>query len=362
LRQTTNRKAPKKMKKYLESIILIRRVGLLISALVPLVVAAMGIADVKATGYPDTLRGDTASPFTALTSSYDSMSGNAFLRGNEATGYPDNFLGDAINFRAASPFIVMTSWNETFSGNSFIGGDLPTTYQDTLPGGAINFGAASPFTVLTSSNDTISQSSNIGGNVGIQSGTFTLDRRSNVNGNLIYKNGVTRNISGNVTGTTSRNDALIDSALSDAQMLSDAAFAESVTPRYATLTSVNLSNNNLTITGGANEKVVLRLTDFVLSQATFTLSGTATTAFLINVTRNFSLNNANVSLVNVPVSHVLFNIRGTGTVTLTNASMSGNLLALNRTVSLNHVNVTGKVIANQVTISNSNVVSPTTNP
>ena len=355
------------MKKYLESIIVIRRIGLLTFSVLPLVMLAMGIADVKATtGYSGTLPGDVtnfaaASPFTVLTSSYDTMSGDSFVRANEGTGYTGMLPGGTINFAAASPFTVLFPSDDTISEDSLVGRDVPTTYPDTLPGGAINFGAASPFTVLTSSNDSISQS-NIGGNVGIQSGTFSLDRKSNVNGNLVYKNGVTRNISGNVTGTTSRNDALIDSALSDAQMLSDAAFAESVTPRYATLTSVNLSNNNLTITGGANEKVVLRLTDFVLSQATFTLSGTATTAFLINVTRNFSLNNANISLVNVPVSHVLFNIRGTGTVTLTNSNMSGNLLALNRTVAISHVNFTGKVIANQVTISQSNVVSPTTNP
>jgi hypothetical protein len=149
-------------------------------------------------------------------------------------------------------------------------------------------------------------------------------------------------------------------------LLSDAAFAEPVTPRYATLTRVYLSGSSLTITGGANEKVVLRLTDFVLTNnSTFTLSGTATTSFIVNITGNFSITgNSHISLVNVPVANVLFNVRGTGTaVSMGNSTMQGNLLALNRTVNIGqNGQVTGKVIANQVNISgNSSVVSPTHN-
>ena len=361
------------MKKYLESIIVIRRIGLLTFTVLPLVMLAMGIADVKAaTGYSGTLPGDAtnfaaASPFNVLTSSYDTMSGDSFVRANEGTGYPDALPGGAINFGAASTFTVLFPSDDTISEDSLVGRDVPTTYPDTLPGGAINFGAASPFTLLTSSNDTISGNSNVTGNVGIQSGTFSLAKHSNVNGNLVYHTGVTRTISGNVSGTISNNDMAIDNAFIDAQMLSDAAFAEAVTPRYLTLTMVNLNHGNLTITGGANEKVVLQLTNFVLTASNFTLSGMATTSFLINVTGNFSVtNSSNIYLSGVPVANVLFNIRGTGSaVTLgTSSNISGNLLALNRTVNISgSSNITGKVIANQVNLSgSSNVVSPTRNP
>jgi hypothetical protein len=245
---------------------------------------------------------------------------------------------------------------------------VPTTYPDTLPGGAINFGRASAFTVLTHSNDNISGNSFVRGNVGIQSGSFNMSQNSFVYGDLVYHSGVSRNITGGsrVTGRTYQDNTTIDNALLDAQMLSDTAFAEPVTPRYAGLTSVTLSGRSLTITGGANEKVVLRLTDFVLTNSsTFTLSGTATTSFIVNVTGNFSLSgNSHISLVNVPVSNVLFNIRGTGTANISGGSIvSGNLLALNRTVNISmNSQVTGKVIANQVNISgNSSVVSPTRN-
>ena len=358
------------MKKYLESIIVIRRIGLLTFTVPPLVVLAMGIADVKANGYAGTLPGDAtnfaaASPFNVLTSSYDTMSGDSFVRANEGTGYPDALPGGAINFGAASTFTVLFPSDDTISEDSFVARDAPTSYPDTLPGGAINFGRASPFTLLTSSNDTISGNSNITGNVGIQSGIFSLSKNGNVYGNLVYDTGVTRNISGHVSGTISNNNMAIDNAFLDAQMLSDAAFAEPVTPRYSTLTTVNLVNGSLTIAGGANEKVVLMLTNFVLNASNFTLSGTATTSFIINVTGNFSItNNSNISLFGVPVFNVLFNIRGAGSVvTMGNSNISGYLLALNRTVTISgNTNITGGVIANQVNISgNTNVVSPTHN-
>jgi hypothetical protein len=283
------------------------------------------------------------------------MSGNSSIRGNEATGYRDTLPGDA----------------DTMSENSFVSGNVPTptSYPDTLPGGAINFGRASSFTVLTSSNDAISGGSNVHGNVGIQSGTFSLDRNSNVYGNLVYHRGVTRHIQGNVTGTQTQNDPAIDNALMDALSLSNAAFAEPVTSRYAGLTMVNLNGGSLTITGSANEKVVLKLTNFVLAHgADFTLQGTATTSFLVNITGNFALSGgSNISLLNVPVANVLFNIRGHGTFNISGGSnISGNLLALNGTVNISGgSNITGVVIANQVNLSNNsnvNAVSPMTNP
>jgi len=252
-------------------------------------------------------------------------------------------------------------------------------YQDTLPDGQINTGSASVFTVLTSSSAWIRGGSVVQGNVGIDQGQFTLSGGSDVFGDLVYHTGVVINtFGGSVHGTTYSDDPLIDSALMDAQMLSDAAFAEAVTPRYTTLTSVQLNHSSLTIAGSANEKVVLRLTDFILmNNSIFTLSGTATTSFIINVTETFSLSsNSHISLVNVPASNVLFNILGTGsTVSLRGGStVSGILLALNRNVRIGRHHhrhhghgpgsqVVGAVIANEVRINNlSSVLTPTRNP
>ena len=252
-------------------------------------------------------------------------------------------------------------------------------YQDTLSDGQINTGSASVFTLLTSSSDWIRGGSVLQGDIGIDQGKFTLSGESDVFGDLVYHTGVVIKTSGGtVHGRTYSDDPLIDSALMDAQMLSDAAFAEPVTPRYTTLTSVNLDHSSLTITGGANEKVVLRLTDFVLTNnSILTLSGTATTSFIFNVTETFSLrSNSHINLLNVPASNVLFNILGTGSQVLLRggSTMSGTLLALNRNVRIrghrhrhgwqdSGSQVFGTVIANEVTISNrSSVLTPTRNP
>jgi len=259
------------------------------------------------------------------------------------------------------------------------GAGSASQYQDTLPDGQINTGSASVFTVLTSSSDWTRGGSVLGGDVGIDQGQFSLWGGSEVLGDLVYHTGVVITTSaGSVHGTTYSDDPLIDSALMDAQMLSDAASAESVTPRYTTLTSVNLNHSSLTITGSANEKVVLRLTDFVLTNnSILTLSGTATTSFIFNVTETFSLrSNSHINLLNVPASNVLFNILGTGSQVLLRggSTMSGTLLALNRNVRIrghrhrhgwqdSGSQVLGAVIANEVTISNrSSVLTPTRNP
>jgi hypothetical protein len=237
-----------------------------------------------------------------------------------------------------------------------------TPYQDALSDGQINTGSASLFAVLTSSSDKIKGGSVVQGNIGIGQGRFTLSGESDVFGDLVYHTGVTLDTSGgSIHGRTYSDDPLIDSALMDAQSLSDAAWMEPVTPRYADRTSVNLNGSSLTITGGANERVVLRLTDFVLTNhSTFTLSGTATTAFIINVTQTFSLRSGSrISLVNVPASNVLFNIRGTGSMVEVRggSTVLGTLLALNRTVRIRGGSeVAGRVIANQVKISKHSIV------
>jgi len=247
---------------------------------------------------------------------------------------------------------------------------------DTLPGGAINVGSADYFTVLAKgdagfTDNTITGPSFVTGNYGVGGqGTLSITGSSKITGNLVMHSGGHPSLSGsaNITGTTTNNDAQLNQALSDAQMLSDAAAMEAVTPAYASLTNVNISNpsQNITITGGPGEKVVLSLQSFAISNGTFTLQGTATTSFIINVAKNFSLNNGSIVLSGgVVPQNVLFNIRGTGGQISLNqgTQLPGILLALNRKVDLSGGHVTGKVIANQVVItSGGSVVSPSTNP
>lgn len=168
-------------------------------------------------------------------------------------------------------------------------------------------------------------------------------------------------VSGGVHNNGS-SDTLLDQGVIDANNASDDAFALPVSPQYASLTSIKSS---MTITG--SDCVVLKLTDFVLKgNDTLTLQGTAGTAFVINVSKQFSLSgNAQIILSGgVQWDDVLFNVRGKGSdVSLNgNASLRGILMANHRTVNLHgHSTVYGEVIANQIKlIKNSQIIRPPT--
>ncbi|HLW35088.1 MAG TPA: collagen-binding domain-containing protein [Chthoniobacterales bacterium] len=241
---------------------------------------------------------------------------------------------------------------------------------DTLPGGAINVGSADYFTVLAKgdagfTDNTITGPSFVTGNYGLGGGKLSITGSSKITGKLVKATGTQLNTSGQgtVTGGVSTDDAQLDSAFADAAALSDAAAMEAVTPAYASLTSVN---GSMTITGAPGQKVVLSLQDFKLNGgATFTLQGTATTSFIVNVSKTFALTGGSkIVLSGVPPENVLFNIRGTGSqVSFSGgSSMSGILLAMNRKVDLSAGHVLGKVIANQVVItSGGSVITPSTN-
>ena len=241
---------------------------------------------------------------------------------------------------------------------------------DTLPGGAINVGSADYFTVLTKSDagftdNTITGPSFVIGNYGLGGqGKLSITGSSTITGKLVNHTGGQVNGANAISGGVTTNDAQLAQALADAQALSDAAAAEASTPAYASLINVT---GSMTITGGPGEKVVLNLQTFKLDGgATFTLQGTTTTSFIINVSKKFALTGGSaITLSGVPPQNVLINIRGTGEQVAFSgkASMSGILLALNRKVDLSSGFVLGKVIANQVVItSGGNVVSPSTNP
>src|SRR5947207_13534070 len=210
------------------------------------------------------------------------------------------------------PSCTWTLWTTHLPGRLFcyalvVGALLRATgvqaapYLDTLPNGMINAGAAFKYTVFSIGGDmqidnTITGPSAVYGNVGVGgNGNFTMSD-GDVYGDVYYHSGGSVTLSGpaKIHGNKFIDDANLNQATSDAQSLSDAAFAEAVTPAYASLTNVNITNSsqNMTITGGPNQKVVLKLTNFVMTQGTFTLQGTATTSFIINVSKTFSLSGA----------------------------------------------------------------------
>ena len=132
------------------------------------------------------------------------------------------------------------------------------------------------------------------------------------------------------------------------------------------VTNVKLSDNeSLLITGAPGETVTLSLKNFLMSgSSTFTLEGAATTSFVVNVKKKFSLSDeARIVLAGaVEWNNVTFNVMGKGSVAKMSGSSSftGVLNADARTVKLtDQARVDGQVIARKLLVLDSaQVVSP----
>jgi hypothetical protein len=118
-----------------------------------------------------------------------------------------------------------------------------------------------------------------------------------------------------------------------------------------------LGNEAVTITGAPGETVVLNLKNFILrDNSSFTLQGTATTTFIVNVREKFSLSgNSHLDLAGLQWDQVLFNVVGTGhRVSLGGDSIfNGILMANDRTVRVRGgATVSGEIIANRLNLQN----------
>ena len=191
---------------------------------------------------------------------------------------------------------------------------------------------------------------------------FAGSGKSNLSGYGSIRGDVVSNSSGSmlksstfgITGSTLNNqDADLAQGVADAHSASNAAYGMTASAGYPT--TIN-QNTSLSLSGAANQTVVLQLTDFVLSgTAALTLQGTATTTYIINVTNKFSL--SGTSLVQLTggltSDNVLFNVRGTGDATMSSgAVLNGIVLATDRTMKMSgSATVYGEVIANKVSLA-----------
>lgn len=202
-------------------------------------------------------------------------------------------------------------------------------------------------------------------------GIISIGGHATIDGNLYYRSNSTLLMSDDATITGARyhnRDSELDNGLNEATSASDHAFALASTRSYTNVSLVR--NQSITVQGAPGETVVLSLKNFMMQgSATFTLQGTATTNFIINVTRQFSLSGyAKIVLSgSVQWDNVLFNVRGQGTDVLlsSNARLEGILMANMHTVRLSgQSRVIGEVIAKRIVMSNGSrithppVVSP----
>ena len=261
------------------------------------------------------------------------------------------------------------------------GAPVPNPDADPLTG-RINVGSSGRnFTVFAKGNltfdsapayynNTFTGPSYVQGNLGFAgTGDFSWSDGT-IDGDVYMSTGGTFKMSGPAhftAGHMVRNnqDPILNAAFSDFNALSNAAASDPCTTNYSingtpvtpttVLTNVNITNasQSMTIMGAPGQKVVISLQNFIMSAGTFTLQGTATSTFIINVAKSFSLNNAKILLSGVPPANVLFNIRSSGQQISLNqgTEMSGVLLALGDKVSLSGGKVYGRVVGDQVNIT-----------
>ena len=163
-----------------------------------------------------------------------------------------------------------------------------------------------------------------------------------------------------ITGSIFPNqDAILDNGVNEALAASD--HAASLIPNRSN-TSISLKkHDDVTITGAPGETVVLSLKNFVLQgNSSFTLQGTATTTFVINVNKKFSLKgNSHIDLAGLQWNQVLFNVVGDkGRVHLGgNSIFNGIPMANDRTVELKRdATASGEIIANRFNFRGSSQV------
>lgn len=136
--------------------------------------------------------------------------------------------------------------------------------------------------------------------------------------------------------------------------------------RQGVSTSINLGQDQSMIVQGApGETVVLNLKNFVMSDsARLTLQGTATTNFIINVTKQFSLSGSAKIVLSggVQWDNVMFNVRGKGTVVRLSgqSELVGILTANRRKVQLSDNSIVrGQVFARRVVLlDGSQIIQP----
>ena len=195
----------------------------------------------------------------------------------------------------------------------------------------------------------------IDGDLGLAgNGNFLMGGHATINGDVYDRsNGTVLTFQhAFITGSIFHDqDALLDNGVNEA--LAASAHAFSLTPNRSNRSVKLQGNENITITGAPGETVVLSLKNFILMEnSSFTLQGTATTTFVINVRKNFSLKgNSHIDLAGLQWNQVLFNVVGTGErVSLGGSSIfEGILMANNRTIKLRgNATVSGELIANHL--------------
>jgi choice-of-anchor A domain-containing protein len=214
----------------------------------------------------------------------------------------------------------------------------------------------------------------IEGNVGIWGGSDLILNNSSILGDVFLRKGGTKMLSGasQILGNfyqdkakSTTYDTILQTAASNAFTLSTNIASLTATSNYTSNFSLSSGDilgfdTALTITATDNNPVVLKLTDFVLSNASLTLSGSANSKFIINVADDFAMSNASLLTFDGAVNpkNVIFNV-GDATTMSGASEFNGILLASNSAVSFSGGSaVYGQVIGKSITMSGGSKIKP----
>lgn len=216
-----------------------------------------------------------------------------------------------------------------------------------------------------SASTTVNGEVDVDGNVGVNGTSLTLSN-SVIHGDATLKTGGTFNVpnASQITGARNQSTAFntkLSNGATAATTFATTAASLTATSNYTS--SMSLSGGNLILNSQsilitdntANDTVVLKLGTFALNNSTFTLDGTATTKFIIDVTGSFNVANASSILLagGLTAGNVIFNYTGTSnTAGISGSTLNGILLAANAPVSMtgNSV-VNGEVIGKSISMS-----------
>ncbi len=217
---------------------------------------------------------------------------------------------------------------------------------DQYLGSASPAGAGAPWAMISLGNFTANGGGTDNGNVAVASGAATLNNPFAINGKLYLGQGVSYSSNITPTGGETSDPALVSQAASDARTASSDFSGLTATQNVGTL------GNNSSVTGGGGFNVI-DATGISLTNGTLTLTGNASSVFVINVNGDFTVSNGGVVLSGgVLATNVVWNISGNLTISgggAGGATFYGTALDVTGQVTVHDDTWNGEIIGGTIT-------------
>lgn len=202
------------------------------------------------------------------------------------------------------------------------------------------------------------------GNVGVFGSSLTLSN-SVINGNATLKKDGKFNVpnSSQITGSRFQSqsyDTILQQGVSDAKTFTSQVKSLNGTSNFTATgftmgSTMNLVNQNVTLSATDNNPVVLKLSSGSLTNSTLTLNGSSTSHFIFDIAGGaFAAGNSNVLLTGgLTVGNVAFVLEGGSASSITgNSTVNGLIVAVDRDFTMSGGSLlNGELIGKSITLS-----------